>query len=91
MAENSEFDLAVALEYGHYNNGVAPVAESAPKVVIKGTMAEAAWLVKTAKQLGVPVVEDDGAATALSEIALDTEIPEDLYRAIAVIINKLSA
>ncbi len=80
------FDLAVALEYG-----ASRAVNAAPKIVIKGTKGETAWLIKTAQQLGIPVVEDNGAATALSEIALDSEIPEDLYRAIAVIINKLSA
>ena len=84
MKTSDDFDLAVALEYRESDG-----TDATPSVIIKGTMLEASWLVKTARQLGVPVVEDTGAATALSEIELDSEISEDLYRAVAVILNEL--
>lgn len=84
--DRAPFDLAVALEYD--SNGTEE-RDKAPRVIIKGNQQEAAWLVRMAKQLGVPVVEDSGAATALSELPLDEEIPEDLYQAVAVILNRL--
>ena len=90
MEANNEFDLAVALEYGQFRvSDRGRISDAAPKVVIKGMRGEVSWLIKTARQLGIPVVEDGGAATTLSELELDTEIPEDLYRAVAVIINGL--
>ena len=96
MAANSPYDLAVALEYGapgyHEISQRNKIHDSdiAPRVTIKGSHLEAAWLIKTANQLGIPVLEDDGAATALSQIPLDQEIPEDLYRVVAIILNQLN-
>lgn len=97
--KNKNFDLAVALEYneqdgavvGGYNSSSTERAQCllAPRILIKGGPAEAAWLVRMAHQLGVPVVEDDGAALALSELPLDEEIPEDLYQAVAIVLNKI--
>lgn len=78
-----KFDTAVAVRYDERSG------DSAPQVLIKATAAETEWLVRTARELGVPVVEDSATAKALSELPLDTEIPEELYRAVAVVINQL--
>lgn len=85
-SKHAPFDLAVALEY---ESNRTDESDKAPRVTIKGNPQEAAWLVRMAKQFGVPVVEDCGAATALSELPLDEEIPEDLYQAVAAILNRL--
>ena len=44
-------------------------------------------IIDTARAHGVPLKEDPILAEALSTVELDTEIPEALYRAVAVVIG----
>jgi flagellar biosynthetic protein FlhB len=68
--------FAVALAY----DGKRP----APVVVAKGQDLIALEIRKVAEGAGVPVVEDPPLARSLFDsVALDAEIPEDFYRAIA--------
>ncbi len=70
--------VAVAL---HYHG------ERAPKIIAKGGGAVAERIVATAKEHGVPLQEDAELAAALSQLDLNTEIPRDLYVAVAEVLR----
>lgn len=73
----SASEMAVALQYG--------AGDAAPVVVASGMGYMAEKIVETAAAAGVPVYEDNSLATALTQLKLGQEIPEDLYRAIVEI------
>ena len=68
---------AVALQYG--------AGDSAPVVVASGMGYMAEKIVETAADAGVPIYEDNSLATALAQLKLGQEIPEELYQAIVEI------
>ncbi len=70
--------LAVALTYDK---------PAAPRVVAMGRGWLGEKIIETARAHGVPLRQDAALAEALSTIELDTEIPEDLYRAVAEVIG----
>ena len=70
--------LAVALAYE---------APSAPRVVAVGRGEIGQKIIDTAREHGVPLETNAPLAEALSTIELDSEIPVELYEAIAVIIG----
>ncbi|RYF92005.1 MAG: type III secretion protein [Caulobacteraceae bacterium] len=70
--------LAVALTYE---------APSAPRVVAVGRGEIGQKIIDTALEHGVPLETNAPLAEALSTIELESEIPEALYEAIAVIIG----
>ena len=70
--------LAVALAYE---------APSAPRVVAVGRGEIGQAIIDTAREHGVPLESNAPLAEALSTIELDSEIPVELYEAIAVIIG----
>jgi len=72
--------LAVALEYdeGEMN---------APRVVAKGREELAAKIRDLAREHGVPIVQNVPLARSLYAVDLDGEIPEELYPAVAEILN----
>jgi len=70
--------LAVALAYE---------APSAPRVVAVGRGEIGQAIIDTAREHGVPLESNAPLAEALSTIELDSEIPVELYEAIAVIIS----
>jgi flagellar biosynthesis protein len=55
----------------------------APKVAASGAGYIADRIVEVARENGIPVREDPALAEALAALELETEIPEDLYRAVA--------
>jgi len=55
----------------------------APKVVASGKGLVAERMLEAAREAGVPITEDRALAEALSTLELDSEIPEDLYKAVA--------
>jgi flagellar biosynthesis protein len=69
--------LAVALHYDH---------PGVPKVVATGKGLIADKIIETAQASGVRVEENAPLAEALSQVELDQEIPEVLYRAVAEVI-----
>lgn len=71
-------DRAVALEYG-----TNPV----PLIVATGREEMAKAIVAEAHRQGVPVMRDSLLAARLSELPLDTRIPPDVYRAVAVVLS----
>ncbi len=70
-------NMAVALQYG--------AGDAAPVVVASGMGYMAEKIVETAAGAGVPIYEDNSLATALTQLKLGQEIPEDLYKAIVEI------
>ena len=44
-------------------------------------------IIETARAHGVPLKDDAALAEALATVELDTEIPEELYRAVAIVIG----
>jgi flagellar biosynthesis protein len=70
--------IAVALEYDR---------KGAPRVTAKGRGFVAAEIIAQAEANGIAREENAVLATALSEVELDAEIPEALYRAVAEILS----
>jgi flagellar biosynthesis protein len=70
---------AVALKY---NKG----KDSAPKVVAKGKGYIAEKIIEAAKENNVPLYEDKNLSQVLEALDLDTEIPPELYRAVAEVL-----
>ncbi len=60
--------------------------EAAPKVVAKGAGLRAERIIEIAREHGVHIHEDPDLVTFLSRLDVDTEIPEDLYRAVAEVL-----
>ena len=76
-SEGSAKTLAVALRYD---------APDAPRVVAIGHGEIGDRIVETARKHGVPLEANGPLAQALSTVKLDSEIPEELYEAMAVVI-----
>ena len=55
----------------------------APRVTATGRGLIADRIVEVARENGIPVREDPALAEALAGLELETEIPEDLYTAVA--------
>ena len=76
--EPNKAALAVALSYE---------APRAPKVVAIGRGMVGQKIIDLANAHGVPLRQDPLLAEALAQVDLDTEIPEALYRAVAIVIG----
>ena len=63
--------------------------KAAPLVGIKGSAALADLVVRTARRFGIPVVENDTLAAALSCLQLNEEIPQRLFEAVAIVLQTL--
>ena len=72
--------LAVALKYDES-------AMNAPQIVAKGREELAAKIRSIAEEHHVPIVQNVGLARGLYAVELDGEIPEELYAAVAEILN----
>ena len=70
--------LAVALKYEQPN---------APRVTAIGRGEVARRIIELAEANGVPISENPGLAAALSQVELEQEIPENLYRAVAEVLT----
>ena len=70
---------AVALKYD------AAKAQS-PKIVAKGIGELAERIIEVAKEHNVSIHEDPNLAEVLTKLELNTEIPPDLYQAVAEIL-----
>ncbi len=72
--------IAVALKYDEEGGG-------APKVIAKGSRIWADKIIENAKHYGVPVVRNVPLAQALDKLELEEEVPEELFEAVAEILN----
>ena len=77
-----KFKRAIGLRYS--GDG-----DRAPAITIKGDALDADEIVALAERYGVPVVEKKQLAQALELIETGAEIPESLYRAVAVVLAEL--
>ena len=68
---------AIALEYGK---------REAPSILAKGEGEDAMSIIDAAFDLGLPVIEDEMLQRLLSGVDIGEEIPESLYRAVAVVL-----
>lgn len=72
--------IAVALMYNEKNAG-------APKVVAKGADYVAIKIKEKAKESNVPIIENKPLARLIyDEVELDSEIPVEMYQAVAEIL-----
>lgn len=70
--------VAVALEYDF---------KGAPRVTAKGRGDVAKAILDLAEEHGIAIEENPVLAEALSQVELDQEIPEALYRAVAEVLT----
>ncbi len=77
MAEENTLDLAVALQYD---------GTGAPKVTATGKGVIAEQIIELAKEHDIPLYEEPELVQLLSAVELGSEIPENLYIAVAEII-----
>ncbi len=57
--------------------------DNAPRITATGTAYIAERIVAVARELGIPVKSDPALANALAAFDLGTEVPEEMYRAVA--------
>jgi flagellar biosynthesis protein len=60
--------------------------DAAPRVVAKGSGLIAEKIIETAKAHHVPMVEDENMVQVLEALDLETQIPPELYRAVAEVL-----
>ena len=78
MSENKEeVPSVVALQYD---------GAQAPKVIAKGKGLVAEQILAMADEYGIPLREDPDLVTLLSQLELGTEIPSNLYVAVAEVL-----
>ncbi len=70
---------AVAIKYDQ-------TRDRAPRVVAKGKNHLAEKIITVAQENGIPLVEDRNLAQILEALELETEIPPELYRAMAEVL-----
>ena len=73
-------EIAIALQYDKS-------ADSAPRVVAKGLRLKAEKIREIAKEYGIPVMKNVNLANALFRIDVGQEVPEELYDAVAEVLN----
>lgn len=72
--------VAVAIKYDKEKGG-------APRVVAKGMRKNAETIKDIARSAGVPILRNIPLAQALHKLDLEEEIPEELYEAVAEVLN----
>ena len=70
---------AIALRYNRNK-------DNAPKVVAKGKGVVAKNILELAKENNIPIKEDPELLQILSNLEINEEIPQDLYKAVAKIL-----
>ena len=73
-------DIAIALKYDKEK-------DQAPRVIAKGLNQKAEKIREIAKAAGVPVMRNVSLANALYRVEIGEEIPEELYDAVAEVLN----
>lgn len=79
-----ESEIAVAIKYNKDE-------DKAPKVVAKGMNLKAERIKEIAKQFNVPIMKNVALAHALNKVEVGDEIPEELYDAVAEVLNFIFA
>ncbi|MBK7860052.1 MAG: EscU/YscU/HrcU family type III secretion system export apparatus switch protein [Archangiaceae bacterium] len=73
-------EMAIAVQYDKS-------ADNAPRVVAKGMRLKAEKIREIAKEYGVPIMKNVSLANALYRVEVGQEIPEELYDAVAEVLN----
>ncbi len=73
-------DVAIAVKYDTKRDG-------APRVVAKGMRLKAEKIREIAKQHNIPFMKNTTLAGALYRVEVGQEIPEELYDAVAEVLN----
>jgi flagellar biosynthesis protein len=73
-------EIAVALQYDKEN-------DSAPRVIAKGMRLRAEQIRQIARENNIPIMKNVNLANALYRVDIGEEIPEDLYDAVAEVLN----
>ena len=60
--------------------------DRAPRLVAKGSGNVADKIIEIARQHDIPMVKDENLVQVLEALDLDTEIPPELYRAVAEVL-----
>ncbi len=60
--------------------------DRAPRLVAKGSGNIADKIIEIARQHDIPMVKDENLVQVLEALDLETEIPPDLYRAVAEVL-----
>ena len=76
--QDTSLKKAVAIKYE---------IDSAPKVVAKGDGQVADKIIEIAEEHGVVLYQDSDLVKLLSKIDIDSEIPSNLYQAVAVVLS----
>ena len=61
--------------------------DNAPVIIAKGEGEIAQKIINTAQEHDIPLKEDKDLVRVLLQLELDTEIPEELYQAVAEILS----
>jgi len=78
--DDRDTDIAVAIKYSKQE-------DKAPRVVAKGMNLKASRIKEIAKKAGVPIMRNVPLAHALNKVELGEDIPEELYDAVAEVLN----
>jgi flagellar biosynthesis protein len=73
-------DVAIAIKYDREK-------DNAPRVIAKGLRLKAEKLREIAKQYNIPVMRNVALANALYRVDVGQEVPEELYDAVAEVLN----
>jgi len=80
MEEERKILKAAALKYDSKT-------QNAPTVVAKGKEEVAKNIIKIAEENNLPIKKDEDLIELLSNIDIDTEIPDNMYKAVAEIFS----
>lgn len=80
MAVAEDPDMAIAIKYDREKDG-------APRVIAKGMRLKAEKIREIAKAAGVPFMKNTTLAAALYRVDVGQEVPEELYDAVAEVLN----
>ena len=78
MAEDP--DIAIAIKYDKEK-------DNAPRVIAKGVRVRAEQLKQIAKDYNIPLLRNVALANALYRVEVGEEVPEELYDAVAEVLN----
>ena len=77
---NDDVEMAIALQYDKDK-------DAAPRVVAKGLRLKAEKIREIARQNNIPLMKNVALANALYRVDVGQEVPEELYDAVAEILN----
>lgn len=77
---DDEAEIAIALKYDKEKDG-------APRVVAKGMRLKAEKIRAIAREHGIPFMRNVNLANALYRVEVGQEVPEELYDAVAEVLN----